>query len=97
MTDETVTFHFGTSFEEKTSVSLATTQGLTASIGGVLGGGLGGNIGLNSGLQYSQSKRFGQDKSSAATKELSADVEVKPKTLVIVTMKWNGLQCVSWN
>ena len=85
LTDESVTFHFGTSFEETTSVSLATTQGLTASIGGGLGGGgMGGSIGLNSGLEYSRSKSFGQDKSKAHTKELSADVEVKPKTLVIV-------------
>ena len=84
LTDETVKFHFGTSFEEKTSVSLVTTQGLTAGIGALLGGSMGGNIGLQTCLQYSQRKRSGKGTSSAATKDLSADVEVKPKTLVIV-------------
>ena len=84
LTDEIATFFFKTSFQETLSFSLATTQGFTACLGGALGGGMGGNIGLNSGLQYSQSKRFGQDTSNASTKQLSAYVDVKPNTQVIV-------------
>ena len=84
-TDETTKFHFKTSFEETTSVSLATSQGFSANIGGGLSGGaVGASLGLSSGLEYSKSKSFGQDKSRAQNKELTAEVDVKKHTRVIV-------------
>ena len=85
ITEETTKFHFKTSFEETTSVSLATSQGFSANVGGGLSGGaVGGSLGLSSGLEYSKSKSFGQDKSRAQNKELTAEVEVQPNTVVIV-------------
>ena len=85
LTDEAVTLHFETSFEEATFASLATTRGYTGSIGGVLGGGImGGNIGLNLGFKYNRSKSFERGKSNSETKKLSAYVRARPKTLVIV-------------
>lgn len=66
LTDETTRFCFRSSFEEMTSVSLATSQGFTANIGGGLSGGvMVPNLGLSSGLEFSKSKSFGQDKSRA--------------------------------
>ena len=85
LTDETTRFCFRSSFEEMTSVSLATSQGFTANIGGGLSGGvMVPNLGLSSGLEFSKSKSFGQDKSRAQNKELTAEVEVQPHTVVIV-------------
>ena len=85
ITNETTKFHFKTSFEETTSVSLATSQGFSANVGGGLSGGAAGaSLGLSSGLEYSKSKSFGQDKSRAQNKELTAEVDVRPNTVVIV-------------
>ena len=85
ITDEMTKFWFKTSFEETTSISLATSQGFCANVGGGLSGGaVGASLGLSSGLEYSKSKSFGQDKSRAQNKELTAEVHVKKHTRVIV-------------
>ena len=84
-TDEPATYTFKSSFEERNSICLATSQGYSIGVGGGIGAGyVGGNAGLNTSLEYRQSKSFGQDQCKAEIKELVAVVPVPPQTIVVV-------------